>query len=68
MSPSKYDHLKIIKETVAEKPQTCDECGGSIPVGSTFYREKLTDPRIRFIGKRFCVKCYMKGKPESGYF
>jgi hypothetical protein len=68
MPSSKYNHLKVFKETVAEKLQTCDSCGKSILIGSTYYREKLTDPRIRFIGKRLCVKCYMKGRPESGYF
>jgi hypothetical protein len=60
MPSSKYDHLKIFKETVAEEIHICDGCGESILIGSAYYMEKLTNSRIGFLGKRLCVKCHMK--------
>ena len=60
MPSSKYDRLKVFKETVAEKTQICDGCGESILTGSTYYKEKLTNSSIGFLGKRLCVKCHMK--------
>jgi hypothetical protein len=60
MPSSKYDHLKVFKETVAEEIHICDGCGGSILIGSTYYKEKLTNSRIGFLGERLCVQCHMK--------
>jgi len=56
---SKYDSLKLLKETKARKQHRCDHCGSVIKVGDTYYREALTDRRIRNINSRkFCQTCY----------
>jgi hypothetical protein len=54
---SKYDSMKVIKPTTSRRDQVCVICKEIIPAGETHIGERLTDPRINFIGKRYHFAC-----------
>ena len=60
MSPSKYDGMKRLSLTHGRRDYICDYCGEIISAGQAHMRERLTDPKINFIGKRYCMGCFKK--------
>lgn len=58
---SKYDSIKIWVQSTAKTPKICQSCKRHlIKAGDVYYREKLNDPRINYIGKKICRDCYKK--------
>ena len=56
---SKYDHLKILKETKVRGTRDCSNCGHVIHSGAVYYKEQLSDLRIEFLnGRKFCANCF----------
>jgi len=55
---SKYDSIKFWKRTISKSFKACQMCNKPIDVGETYYCERLTDPKINFIGKKICSFCY----------
>lgn len=66
ITPSKYDDQILLRETRSSIERICSMCGRVIQPGEAHYREGLVDPRINFIGKRLCAKCYADGKDSKG--
>jgi len=62
----KYDSMMALKSTTSRKDQRCAVCKNVIPSGESHYQERLTDKRIKFIGKRYHSACKdkspLKGK------
>jgi DNA-directed RNA polymerase subunit N (RpoN/RPB10) len=56
---SKYDALKVLKETKARVPHRCFHCGSLIAKGDIYYREHISD---RFLhspnAKAYCQDCF----------
>jgi len=55
---SKYDSMKFWKQTISRSFKVCQMCKKSINIGEIYYCERLTDPKINFIGKKICSDCY----------
>jgi len=53
-----YDSMKFWKQTIARTFKVCQMCNRPINIGGVYYRERLTDPKINFIGKKVCSDCY----------
>lgn len=55
----KYNSMKFWVQSIAQTPKICQLCKRHlINLGDIYYREKLTDPKINFIGKKICCNCY----------
>lgn len=57
---SKYDHLKVLRETRARTQHECARCGFIVNPGEIYYREALSDKYIRTMirFKAYCAQCY----------
>lgn len=58
---SKYNNLKVLKETKARFSHICDRCGDEIKKGEIYYPEsigRVNAPGIKL--KKFCEQCYKK--------
>jgi len=53
-----YDSMKFWKQTRARTFKICQMCNEPINIGDTYYCERLTDPKVNFIGKKICSDCY----------
>lgn len=58
---SKYDALKVLKETRARVNHICFYCGAPISRGDVYYREHIADRFLHTLhAKRFCDACFGK--------
>ena len=60
---SKYDELKLLKETKARNSHVCGKCKQNIEKGEIYYKESVE--KVNTLGLKlgcFCVRCYQ----ESG--
>jgi hypothetical protein len=58
---SKYDALKVLKETRARTEHICSCCGGRIGGGEAYYREHIADRFLHTLhAKAFCAACFAK--------
>jgi len=58
---SKYNSLKVLKETKARIGHICDKCAEEIGKGEIYYPEsvgKVNAPGLKL--KKFCKNCYDK--------
>jgi hypothetical protein len=58
---SKYDSLKVLKQTKARVDHDCVCCGHSIPKGEIYYREHIADMFLHSLhAKKYCARCFEK--------
>jgi hypothetical protein len=58
---SKYDSLKVLKQTKARVDHDCASCGHSIPKGEIYYREHIADKFLHSLhARKYCTRCFEK--------
>ncbi len=59
---SKYDREKYLVKLKARVQHSCNECGKSINIGETYYKEKVDmRPPPGLVLKKYCSKCGGQG-------
>lgn len=65
---SKYDNLKMFKETKARANHTCTNCGQQINIGNIYYPEEIKDKFLHSLHrKKLCQKCYQEMNKSKQY-
>jgi hypothetical protein len=60
---SKYESLKVLKQTKARVDHGCSCCGNSIPKGEIDYREHIADTFLQSLhAKKYCARCFNKAQ------
>lgn len=58
---SKYDRLKVLKQTKARVEHACSRCGSTIYKGEVYYCEHIADRFLHSLhAKKFCAACLEK--------
>ena len=58
---SKFDSLKVLKQTRARVDHLCSLCGRRIPKGEIYFREYIADKFLQSLhAKKFCAACFQK--------
>lgn len=58
---SKFDSLKVLKQTKARTDHSCSSCGHMVPKGEIYYREHIADAFLHSLhDRKFCAACFEK--------
>ena len=58
---SKYDSLKVLKQTKARVDHDCASCGHNISIGEIYYREHIADKFLHSLhARKYCTRCFEK--------
>ena len=58
---SKFDSLKVLKQTKARANHFCSSCGLRVPKGEIYFREHIADRFLHSLhARKFCVAFFEK--------